>query len=490
MSMKREILLIAVAFILLAFAGNHLLSVTDPVESNYALTAKEMVTAGEYISPRIYGNYWYDKPIFFYWELIGAFQFLGVNEFAARFFPAVFSLLNLALTGSFACTLYGRKTAMFSVLIFGTTAGFYYLSKAIITDMTFVFFFNAVLISFYVAYHTGRKKVYLLSFFFAALATLTKGPIGILLPGLILLAFLYARRDLKELLHMHLLAGSLIFLFIAGCWYFPMYQLHGNDFVGNFLGVHNFLRATVSEHPRYDVWYYYPVIFLLGFFPWSLTVLYGLKERWKIWKKFCLTDKTLFLLLWAVLVNVFFQLMATKYPTYTLPAFLPLAILTARLLTEHERLIYRLAGGMWAVYMVLTFTAAIPLTNLRSAKDTVTLLRQANPENRLVVSYGAYPASAVYYYGKNIPRLEWAEEIKKDRPDGISWKAKNVMPFLAMEELPVGVPVFVICEGGRVQQLKQEIPEADWVTVKELHRTTVLRLIIPAAPIKRQVEVI
>lgn len=71
--------------ILMVFAGNHLLAITDPVESNYALTAKEMLAAGDFISPRIYGNFWYDKPIFFYWELLAGFQLFGVNEFAARF---------------------------------------------------------------------------------------------------------------------------------------------------------------------------------------------------------------------------------------------------------------------------------------------------------------------------------------------------------------------------------------------------------------------
>ena len=90
------------AIIVLVLAGNGQLAITDPVESNYALTAKEMLSAGDFISPRIYGNYWYDKPIFFYWELLAAFSAFGVNEFAARFFPAVFSVLNVLETYLFA----------------------------------------------------------------------------------------------------------------------------------------------------------------------------------------------------------------------------------------------------------------------------------------------------------------------------------------------------------------------------------------------------
>lgn len=72
---------------LLLFFGNGQLWITDSVESNYALTAKEMVLSGDWISPQIYSNYWYDKPIFFYWLTAAGFKIFGFNEFAARFFP-------------------------------------------------------------------------------------------------------------------------------------------------------------------------------------------------------------------------------------------------------------------------------------------------------------------------------------------------------------------------------------------------------------------
>ena len=108
---QKEIRFSVLALVILLLAGNAWLAITDPVESNYALTAREMLEAGDYISPRIYGNYWYDKPIFFYWELILAFKLFGINEFAARFFPAVFAFLNVGLVCWFAKKLYGAKTA-------------------------------------------------------------------------------------------------------------------------------------------------------------------------------------------------------------------------------------------------------------------------------------------------------------------------------------------------------------------------------------------
>ena len=95
---RRHLTLLLLFAVLVYFVGNGAMAITDSVESNYVETAKEMMAAGDLISPRIYGHYWYDKPVLFYWELIAAFSLFGQTEFAARFFPAMFSAVSLLLT--------------------------------------------------------------------------------------------------------------------------------------------------------------------------------------------------------------------------------------------------------------------------------------------------------------------------------------------------------------------------------------------------------
>ena len=202
MASPAVILLVLAA--VLCLAANHLLVVTDPVESNYVLTAREMLASGDYVSPRIFGNYWYDKPVFFYWELIAAFKLFGVSDFAARFFPALFGIVGILLAYGFTARLYDKKTGFLTGLILLTTVEYFYLSKAIITDMTFFVFYSACLMAFYVAYSEGEPRWYYLAYFFAGLAVLTKGPIGLFQPGLIILLFLLWRRDFKALLHIKL----------------------------------------------------------------------------------------------------------------------------------------------------------------------------------------------------------------------------------------------------------------------------------------------
>ena len=128
-------------------------------------------------------NYWYDKPIFFYWELIAAFKLFGISNFAARFFPALFGVVGILLAYAFTARLYDKKTGFFTGLILLTTVEYFYLSKAVITDMTLFVFYSACLMAFYIAYSEKRPSFYYAAYAFAGLAVLTKGPIGPLAAG-------------------------------------------------------------------------------------------------------------------------------------------------------------------------------------------------------------------------------------------------------------------------------------------------------------------
>ena len=111
--------------------------------------------------------------------------------------------------------------------------------------MTLFVFLEMTLMAFYLGYTQKKSSWYYASYTAAAIGTLVKGPIGLGLPGLIILFFLWWRRDIKALAHMKLVSGGLLYLILTGLWYGPMTVLHGHDFLLNFFGVHNFLRATV-----------------------------------------------------------------------------------------------------------------------------------------------------------------------------------------------------------------------------------------------------
>ncbi len=457
MRISKYLLIILGLGVYLFFLGNGSIYITDPVESNYALTAAEMVRSGDYISPQIYGSYWYDKPIFFYWELAAAFKLFGINEFAARFFPGVFALAGLWMTYAFAKKIYDAKTGLFAALILGTSFEYWLLAKTVITDMTLFVFFNAILILFYLAYSSSKKQYYYACYFFAGLAVLTKGPIGILLPGFIVTLFLLWRRGFAEIRQMKVLVGSAIFVIVGGSWYALMYSLHGMDFINTFLGVHNFLRATVSEHPRFDVWYYYTAIFLIGFFPWVFVVPAVLKKYWQARKWPEIDEKTGFLLIWAVAIAGFYQCMATKYSTYSFPYLLPIAILAARFLVQHPRVVKSTVVINLIAYTLLTFFVAVPYCREYSGRLAAETVANLSMEDTVVVSYGEYWTSVVFYSQDMVYCLQKAEAIDRVKPKAMDWNSKNVMPFLAEEELVNKKHVVALVDVDSVDRFGKEV---------------------------------
>jgi len=477
--LKRHILVLAALSVILFFVGSWLLPVTDPVEANYAETAKEMLEAGDYLSPRIYGNYWYDKPVFFYLELVAAFKLFGVSAFAARIFPGVFATAGVLLTYFFGRRLYGGEIGFTAAVVMATTLEYWYLGHAIITDMTLFVFMAATLIAFYLGYEQNRPGYYVMAFISAALAVLTKGPLGLALPGMIIFLFLAWERRLKELFRWQVLAGLLLFLLLAGLWYVPMYRLHGEEFLNVFFGVHNVLRATVSEHPRDDVWYYYLVVFFAGFFPWSF-IWFG-SEIKKLWRWRGNASKTLallqnlrtklpadkrerFLWVWGITVPIVFQFMATKYLTYSFPYMIPIAILLAVYFYKQRRSVGKIALGATALYTGLLFTVAQPLCEMKSGQPTAQAFDewiQAGVVDQTVqvVSYGIhYPASTVFYTGLDIKRLEPEANIAQVNTHERDWSATNVMPLLAIERIDPDRPVLVLTNADKIAELKKILP--------------------------------
>ncbi len=441
-------------------AANWLVPITDPSESNYALTAREMLASGDWMSPRIYGNFWYDKPIFFYWELLVSFSLFGFTEFAARFPAAVFGTASVLFTYWFASRVYDRAVGLRAALLLVSSLEFWYLSKAVITDAALFFFMSVTVAAFYLGY-TENRKYYWLCYLFAALAALTKGPIGLLLPGLACFLFLLSKKDLKEMFRVHLLSGLVLFALVAGSWYGYMYLHHGRDFILNFFGVHNYLRATVAEHEQHSVWYFYLLIFFAGFFPWSLALPISLFAKWK--QKYLsfsgMSDATRLLLIWAVTVTLVFQMFATKYLTYTYPALFAVAILTARLWQNlHRKRIAILSLTTLAIYTGLGFFVVPGLVAPYSGKAVSEFLETNDTKDATLLFYTDYSASAVFYSGRQMYMLSSRDKIETLRPGHLSWDAKNVFPFYAKEDLSPDKQYLIFIPTKREDKFLSEYP--------------------------------
>ncbi len=325
--MKQRHLLLCLAGLSLLFfmMGNSLLPITDPVESNYALTAKEMVLSGDWISPQIYGVFWYDKPIVIYWLLSAAYSLFGFTDFASRLPSAIFGTASVVLLAWYVLRQSKKiHAALLAAAMLATSLEVWVVSHAIVTDQMLFFFSSATMLFAYIGLTENRRSYVAAAYAMAAFAVLTKGPVGLVLPGLFLLIFAGCQRNLSYVKRLFPLSGLALFCLIALPWYGTMYALHGQDFIDGFLGLNNVVRATVSEHPKDNVWYYYIVLVPVSLLPWTGPCLYAL------WKRRCRKDPYMYLVIWTLGTVLFYSLMATKYPTYSYIANMPLILLGCR----------------------------------------------------------------------------------------------------------------------------------------------------------------
>lgn len=348
-----SLVLLLAAITLLPFLGGFPL--TDPDETVYGLTAREMLHAGDWLSPQIYGQYWYDKPPLFYWLEMISYSLFGVSDFTSRLPSAVVGIGTVLFFYTQGKAIFNRPIAFISSCVLVTSLGFIYIGKAAVTDMTLVATLTVAMLSFY-------RERYYRAYIFCGLALLAKGPIGYGFPALIMVLYILCTRQWSLLKRMKIPTGILVACLVGLPWYIAMYHVHGSIFLDTFIGFHNITRFTAPEHPGQNSIFFFIPIVAGAMLPWTGALGPALYRLYK--KRDPFKDALLFCLLWAAFVFLFFSLSKTQLVTYIAPLFPPLAYLIGwylyRLYVErkHSAVMY----GLSLVIVVLLLGAnAIPL---------------------------------------------------------------------------------------------------------------------------------
>ena len=322
------ILVLSLLCLVLFFSrlGNH--SLWDIDEGMHAATSKTMILSNDWITPEYNGENFYDKPALFNWFVAISFLIFGFTEFAARLPAAIFGWGGVIITYYLGSKMFNARTGFFSALILATSAEYIMLSRAVVHDISLMFFITLALTLFYIGYQSEKKRhlKFLLGYAALGFATLAKGPVGLLLPVMVIGTFLIFKKNIKFVKKMQLGWGILLFVVIAAPWY-TLICLQNPDYFEYFFLKQNFgsfFDDVHSRHPR-PFHYYLPLLFG-GFFPWSLflpLVLYD-AARGKIKTQ---RDGTLYVLIWFVAIFVFFSLASSKLGSYILPLFPALSLL-------------------------------------------------------------------------------------------------------------------------------------------------------------------
>ena len=317
---------IALGFIFLYHLG--LPALLDSDETRYADMARGMLLSKDFVTPYLDGRIFWDKPPLFFWLLCFSYKCLGISEFSVRI-PSVLSALTAILALFFAVKKTATtRVAIISAMILATSVEFVIFAKVSILDMVLTSNITLSLLCGLMTYFVkeeNKKYFWWLFYLFSAFGALAKGIPAVVVPFGVMFFIGIWKKNLKEFFKpQYFCVGLALFLLVALPWHVMMYKIHGTEFIKEYIVKHHFQRFIGStEIGRKHTMIYYIPTFIVGFLPWILPFLFGLKRL--------VTDRknefVVMNLIGFAFTLLFFSSASTKLITYILPLYPMAAVL-------------------------------------------------------------------------------------------------------------------------------------------------------------------
>jgi 4-amino-4-deoxy-L-arabinose transferase-like glycosyltransferase len=324
-----------------------------PDEPRYAWIARDIAETGDWVTPRLYGKPWFEKPPLYYWCAALSFKIFGVSEAAARLPSAIAALLATLALAWLALRLYGAETARWLLLLLPTSVGMIGFSHAASTDMLFSATLTLALVattvllrvteptSVVVAQHAAPGAF--LFGLFLGLAVLAKGPAALVLLGGAAFSWVIFTKRWRDAFRLFHPVAIVAFCLTALPWY-VLCARRNPEFFRIFIIEHNFKRYLTPEFQHIQPFWYYAAVLLIALLPWTALLLWSaLTGAIRLWRTRTINPATCLLLCWAGFCLLFFSISKSKLPGYILPTIPPIVLLAAAALAR--RLGARGAGG-------------------------------------------------------------------------------------------------------------------------------------------------
>lgn len=522
---KHFIALVAIS-VLTFFVGLGFPSIADSDEAFYAESAREMVESGDWLTPHFNYIYRFEKPVLYYWLAGLSYVTLGVSEMTARL-PSAFAGLGLTLVTFFSARRwYDNSTGFLAGAITATSFGYVAMARQALPDLTLAFFLS---LSIWASLRlwcdpppgrptedsSGNRNLWILTAGLGmAGGILTKGPLGIIIPCLVVIPLIvWQSRTLYRRPHFPLRDVLLLLLsvgFFAAPWYLLMTLEHGPEYLDRFFLAENFDRfATARYNDPRPFWYYVPIV-IGGMLPWSPFMLLWLRDiLTAIRRRVFFTGPDLQLAWWAIAPVLFFSLSIGKQPRYILPILPPLAILlawrlrsqfidrkpeplfkicigiTAALLCLIGILVYRASPLLpqWPVSWIATLSALIVLSGLGVLLSLIrpSLTPAAIVGASILISLGAH--LVLLSSPRDNPVEEVANILTSSRKDGEPYGRyrvlhRNLIFYTGASFTELGIEQAVTDFLGSTHRVLVVLPSED-----------ALRLELEGHPIRRLGEV-
>lgn len=327
---SKTLLFLLALFAVLWFGTLDYRKLIKPDEGRYAEIPREMVATGDWLTPRLNGIKYFEKPALQYWATAAAFTLFGEHHWTARLWSALTGFLGVLATWFAARRLWGEGAAQSAAGVLGGSLFYGLIGHVNTLDMGVSYFLSAAVFAFVLAqrdFVTPREnRNYMLGAWLAlALALLSKGLIGLLLPAATLVLYSLWQRDFSLWRRLHLFSGLSLLIVVAAPWFVAVSA--ANPEFAHFFFIHeHFERFLTKVHGRYQPMWYFAPILLAGMLPWLVGFFSTL---WRAGRR----DPAVrfqprrFLLVWVAVVFCFFSLSDSKLASYILPLFPALAAL-------------------------------------------------------------------------------------------------------------------------------------------------------------------
>ncbi|MEQ1915242.1 MAG: glycosyltransferase family 39 protein, partial [Gallionella sp.] len=279
-------LLVTVAVIW--FANLEYRTLVKPDEGRYAEIPREMVKSGDWTTPRLNELKYFEKPPLQYWATAVAYEVFGEHQWTSRIWSGLTGFAGLLLVWFAGMRLFGREAAGYAAMILGSSLLYALISHVNTLDMGVTFFMSLGIFAMLIAQGESEVKSQrywmMLAWAGMGLAVLSKGLMGLILPGTALFLYCILQRDWSMFKKLHFLPGLTVFFLVVTPWFYLVMKANPEFFERFFIYEH-YTRFTTKDLGRYQPWYYFVPILLAGALPWTVLMFDSMLGAWRSGKR-------------------------------------------------------------------------------------------------------------------------------------------------------------------------------------------------------------
>ena len=313
------------------FATGPVRPLIDPDEGRYAEIPREMAVTGDWVTPRLNGFKYFEKPPLQYWATAAAYSAFGFSEWTARIWTVGLGFLCLPMVFAWTRRLYGDGAGWAAAAALAVSPYYELIAHLNILDSGFSFFLSGAVFAFALGLSSpegssSERRWVLLAWLGAALAVLSKGIVVGVLTGATLVAYTAIERDIRPWRRLHLMLGLPLFLLVTVPW-FVVVSARNSSFLEFFFVHEHFARFLTKVHKREEPWWYFLSLLAIGALPWLFTMPSAVRRAWREHGVEKVFKPLKFLLIFSTVTLLFFSVSSSKLAPYILPMMPPLAAL-------------------------------------------------------------------------------------------------------------------------------------------------------------------